>query len=420
MDEAQAKALAEKLGAEFNKQLAQIEGQLKETGKVSEDTATQYKGLDEKISTVETALKSMGDKFSEMVVKQNRSQLPFGGDGADHIKNLQNQIYEQLEAGVKSGAISETGSGRKQFFMKDGHKAMHQKVVGSVTSANLTDGSGNAAYSGTQYMGIVDARKPRTRIRQLLSSGLMSEKLVAYPQFTGGEGTAGYQVNEGDKKAQADFDWKMVPLLPKTIAVTVDVSKQSMMDISWLSGFLSDHMQRLVLDKEDTEILTGVGGANALAGILPQATAYVPTDSDFTTIYDYLIDAESQLEEKFYYATGILLNPRDYAKMLIRKDDSSSYSHPGLIFGGADRSILTFNGVPIYKSSSLARQTGIIADWGTASLLVREGLSFDISYENKDNFEKNMVTLRMEERVALAMYEPGAFMKVDFSGIATV
>lgn len=420
MDEAQVTALAEKLGAEFNKSLAQMEGQIKENGKVSEDTKSQAKGLEEKISTIETALKGMGDEFSEMVARQNREQLPFGSDGVDHIKNLQGQIYDQLEAGIKSGAISEDGTGRKKFHMKDGHKAMHQKVVGSITSANLTDGASGVGYSATQYLGMVDARKPRTRVRQLLSSGVMSEKLVAYPQYTGGEGAAGYQVNEGDKKAQADFDWKMVQLLPKTIAVTVDVSKQSMMDIAWLSGFLSDHMQRLVLNKEDTEILTGVGGNDALHGILPQATAYVPTDSDFNTMYDYLVDAESQLEEDFYYATGILLNPRDYAKMLIRKTDSGEYNHPGLVFGGANRDLLSFNGVPIFKSSALTRQTGIIADWGTASLLVREGLSFDISYENGTNFEKNMVTLRMEERVALAMYEPAAFMKIDFSGIPVV
>jgi len=408
-------ALAEKLGKEFNASLEKIEGQIKQAGIVSEDTAKEHKGLEEKLSTVEKALGDMGEKFSQMVVKQNRDTLPFGRDGGNHIKDLHGQIYEQLVAGVKSGAISEDGTGRKLFHLKEGHKALHQKAVAPITGANLTDGSGNVAYAGTQYMGMVDSRKPRTRIRQLLSSGVMSEKLVAYPQFTGGEGTAGYQVNEGDTKSKADFDWKMVPLLPKTIAVTVDISKQSMMDIYWLAGFISDHMQRLVLDKEDTEILTGTGGANALYGIIPQAQAYTPTDGEFVTMYDYLLDAESQLEELFYYASAALLNPRDYAKMLIRKTSTGEYNHPGLVFGGNQKDLLTFNGIPINKSSALARNTGIIADWATASLLVREGLSFDISYENKDNFEKNMVTLRVEERVALAMYEPGAFMKIDFS-----
>lgn len=417
MDEAQQKALAEKLASEFKAQIEKLEGQIKESGKVAEDAAKDYKGIEQRIADFEA---KTGKDLSEIIVKQNREQLPFGNGSTDHIKDLQGKIYEQLEAGLKSGAISEDGTGRKKFHVKDGHKAMHQKVVGAITSANLTDGASGQGYSATQYMGMVDARKPRTRVRQMLSSGVMSEKLVAYPQYTGGEGGAGYQATEGAKKATADFDWKMVPLLPQTIAVTVDVSKQSMMDIAWLSGFLADHMQRLVLDKEDAEILNGVGGASALHGILPQATAYSATDSDFITMYDYLIDAESQLEENFYYATGILLNPRDYAKMLIRKDDNSAYSHPGLIFGGANRDLLSFNGVPIYKSSALARQTGIIADWATASLLVREGLSFDISYENGTNFEDNMVTLRMEERVALAMYEPAAFMKIDFSGVPTV
>lgn len=417
MDEAQIKALAAELGKDFNEQLQKAQGQMQETGKIAEDTVVQLKGVEDKISLVEKALGGMKEDFSQMVAKMNKSELPFGNDGRNHIKDLQGQIYDQLKSGVEKGDISETATGRKRFDMKDGHKALHQKAVAPITSANLTDGNGNIAYSATQYGGMVDARKPRTRVRQLLSTGLMSEKLLAYPQYTGSEGGANYQVNEGDKKATADFDWKMVPLLPKTIAVTVDVSKQSMMDIAWLSGFLADHMQRMVLDKEDGEILNGAGGANALHGILPQAQTYVPTDAEFDEMYDFLVDAEAQLEEDFYYATGILLNPRAYAKLLVRKTSDGAYNHPGLVFGGTQRDLLTFNGIPIYKSSAIAKETGVIGDWQTASLLIREGLSFDISYENKDNFEKNMVTLRMEERVALALYEPNAFIKIDLTPV---
>jgi len=404
------------IGEDLRKQINQIEGQVKESGKVSEDTAKGFKDIEKRLGELE---KRYGKDIADIALKMNLESLPFGKDGEDHIKALEGQIYEQLKKGVESGAISESATGRKRFTMENGHKALHQKAVGAITSGNLTDGAAGAAYSARQYGPMVDSRQPRTRVRQLLSSGVMSEKLYEYPQLTGGEGGAGYQVAEGDKKATMDLDWKMVPLLPKTIAVTADVSKQSMMDIGWLSSFLADHMQRKVLDKEDTELLNGAGGASALNGILTQAQEYEPTDGDYVTMYDFLVDAEAQLEEDFYYATGILLNPRDYAKMLIRKSDTGEYNHPGLIFGGTQRDLLTFNGIPIYKSSAITRLTGVIGDWQTASLLVREGLSFDISYENNDNFEKNMVTLRMEERVALAVYEPNAFVKIDFSLLAS-
>ena len=53
-----------------------------------------------------------------------------------------------------------------------------------------------------------------------------------------------------------------------------------------------------------------------------------------------------------------------------------------------------------------------------ATLYDRMGVEVLISTENVDDFEKNLATMRCEERLALAVKRPGAFIFGDF-GLVT-
>jgi HK97 family phage major capsid protein len=50
-----------------------------------------------------------------------------------------------------------------------------------------------------------------------------------------------------------------------------------------------------------------------------------------------------------------------------------------------------------------------------AQIFDREAVNVEVSTEDSDNFRKNLVTILCEERLALAVYRPEAFVKGDFS-----
>jgi len=258
-----------------------------------------------------------------------------------------------------------------------------------------------------------------THIRSLLPINTMTSAVFEYPQENSpaGEGAPGYQGAEGTLKPQVDYDITMVQIKPVTIAAWMSVSRQALQDIGWLSGYASRKMTEDLLNFEDQEILMGANGSNQLNGLVTQATAYTRTDGTWNTIFEYLIDAISQQETLNLPPTGILLHPRDYAQLLRYKTTTGEFDFPGLVFAGDNRATLYFMGLPIYKNNKIPRLTGLVGDWNQAELLVREGITFDVSYEDATNFRQNLVTLRIEERIALADYIPRAFMRINFATI---
>ena len=56
--------------------------------------------------------------------------------------------------------------------------------------------------------------------------------------------------------------------------------------------------------------------------------------------------------------------------------------------------------------------TGAFAEG--AQIFDREDANVVISTENQDDFEKNMISVRCEERLALAVYRPESFVKGTF------
>jgi len=414
---AASEAKIDRVNADVNLYIKSLEEQIKvkASGDSINELQAQLKGAGEKYDELVKKFEEQGGDIKALATRLNAESLP-GGSHEARIKSMKSQIQDAFAQFEERGSLSPNFTKSDRVFLNDGQYGVRDfttKAVGTMTTANLTNGYASRDIS----QDVVLTPQNKTHIRQLLPKGTLGNAIFSYPRENGGEGGVGYQQNEGDIKPQIDYDLTMVNIVPAQLAVWMKVSRQSLADISWLSGYASRRMTEDLLNYEDTQILYGDATNNRLDGIIPTATAYVKTEATYVTLFEYLVDMVAQQETLNYNTNGILLHPRDYARLLVYKTTTGEFDFPGLVFGGADRSLLTFMGIPIYKSNRIARLTALVGQWDYAELLIREGISFDISYEDTDNFVRNLVTLRIEERVALAKYQTAAFMKANLATI---
>jgi HK97 family phage major capsid protein len=69
-------------------------------------------------------------------------------------------------------------------------------------------------------------------------------------------------------------------------------------------------------------------------------------------------------------------------------------------------------GRPVVATQAMTVDTALVGAFKLgAQIFDREDANVVISTENSDDFVRNLVTIRAEERLALAVYRPAAFVK---------
>ena len=104
-------------------------------------------------------------------------------------------------------------------------------------------------------------------------------------------------------------------------------------------------------------------------------------------------------------ADAIIVNPTDYVKVV---SAALSTAH-SLFSDNYDR----FLGLPIVKSDLITAGTALVGAFKqAATIIAKGGRRVEIANQNEDDFTKNLVAIRAEERLALAVRIPAAFVKI--------
>ena len=362
------------------------------------DNASALESIKTELEATKASITVVKDEIEKLEAKQNRVKM-----NQVEVKGFNASLADAIEQNADSIAKVGRGEQKRSSFILD------TKAVGNMTEAVNLTGDITRQYANQVYA--LPSRK--VHMRSFLPIGSLSTGLFTFPYESGGEGDPATQT-QGSAKAQVDFDITMKDAAAQYIAGFVRISRQMLDDIPAMTSFLQARLLEKYLVAEDAQILSGNGTAPNLQGILPVATA---ATGAATVDVEQLVQAIAQLESSNYSATGILVNPSDWAAIMNTKNTNAAYSLPASTVVTTDGSV-SIAGIPLYKSTAIAVDKFLVGDYAMgAQIMQNQGISVQFSEQDSDNFTKNMITVRVEARIALPIYYTGAFIYGDFGNV---
>lgn len=267
-----------------------------------------------------------------------------------------------------------------------------------IKTAILGTGAANDPLSGTSRLGLADGPRRRLFIRDLLTPGRTDEAAVEYPIEDTFTNNAAPQNGQNTALAESGitFDLSFQPC--ETIGHFVHVSKQLLNDSAVFNAFLQNSLLYGVRLAEEDSILNGNGTSGALNGLLKAGnfTPFNRTTSPLGTARDTLGRALTQIELADFSPSGIVLNPVEWETIKLSLNVETGY----MLFD-----------IPVAVSNSIASGTFLVGDFQRAAVLFdREDAKVEVSHHNASNYEKNMITVKADERVSLVVTNPLALV----------
>lgn len=403
----------EKLLADVNSKLAEVGDGVKKTAeealKQSKDAGTvsaEVKQKADELLAKQGVLTDAQNKLTERLEQVSTRQLDIeqklsarrGGGGADAPKTLGQSIgeNEKIKAFNGAGTVSIT-------------------VKNAITSSA---GSAGALIVPQRDTETVQLPRRQLFIRQLLQSGPTTSNSIEYARMVTRTNAAA-PVAEGAQKPESNYVWAQDDAPVRTIAHWIAVSRQAMDDIPQLQSDVDGELVYGLDFVEEAEILKGDGTGQHIEGLVTQATVFDGPDIDITAVtkIDILRLAILQASLAEYPADGIVLNDIDWAAIELTKDAGNNYIFASIIQLAGPQ----LWGRPVVSTQAMDVDEFLVGAFRMAAKIWdRMETEVRISSEDRDNFIKNMLTVRAEKRLALAVKRPQAMITGDFaSALAT-
>lgn len=290
----------------------------------------------------------------------------------------------------------------------------------AIISGLTTDADGSAGdLVVPARVGMAPNAMRRMTIRDLLMPGRTSSSSIQFPKETGFTNSAATHTETGGTaKPQSEIKFDIVTASVTTIAHWVLATRQILDDAPMLQSYIDGRLRYGLMLEEEDQLLNGGGTGTDLNGVYTQATASTANLAVVSapTKIDVIRYAMLQASLAEFPATGIVLHPTDWAGIETTKDTAGAY------IIGDPSSTLTPRlwGLPVVATQAITLDKFLVGSFGMAAQIFdRADATVEISTEDDQNFRKNLVTILAEERLALAVYRPEAFVKGDFSDQVT-
>lgn len=359
--------------------------QLKTIGEVGENTKSEIDKLSKEYDGLFDRLQTLEQKGASNSSADNSYNV-----GAEFVKS---EAYKDL---------SEGRTGRARMEVK--------------TAIINATGQNQPLVEADRVGGIYTTPNRILTIRDVLPSSTTSSNLVEFTREASFTNNAGPQIGgspeayENVTKPESAMTFTLHSEPVVTLAHFIPASKQVLDDSASLQSHINGRLMYGLKLKEETQLLSGTGSNHQLNGLITQATSYVNSSSpNYTNEIDIIRDAIRQAHVAEYRPDFLVLNPLDWFSIEIRHVGASDDRY---VVGNPGQGMMSPNlwGLPVVVSNSISAGTFLIGSSMGAEIKDRQQAAVEMSMEDSTNFQKNMVTIRAEERLTLCVYRTEPFI----------
>jgi HK97 family phage major capsid protein len=338
------------------------------------------------------------------------------------IRQARKTLGEAFLDSPEFKSLMQSGSANMPAPYKSGNDVYSQKDLYSALPTG-TPGS----FGTIQRDAIVVPPMRTKRVRDLFPTRTTTAAVIEYFRMTGFVNNAA-AVSERSgtpanftAKPQSSFTFVGEQAPVRTLAHWEAAHRNVLADEPQLRSIIDNELMYGLRLQEDSQILNGDGTGENLTGVLQtngiqtydwSDGAYSATAGMSDTKADAIRRAATLSFLAYYEPTGVVLHPNDWEDIELTKDGNGAYVVAVSVAMGGEQKLWR---IPVVDTPAITEGTALVGAFGTgAQLYDREQASIRISEQHADFFVRNAIVILAEQRLALAVKRPEAFVKVNF------
>lgn len=350
--------------------IEKYDGQVAEAGKADEEIRAEVKALSEQFKR----------EMDELAQKMEKA----GDDVEPEVKSAGDEFVE---------------SAAYKAFLAGGTDKARVEVKNTISSDS------NSTFP-MQRPGIIQGDFTPTTLRSFIPTIRVTSNAVNHLRENAWTNAA-REVTQAQAKPESSLTFTTKNFTVETVAHWLKITEQLAADAPAVVDYVNRRLRHGLAAKIEAQLILGDGTSPNLSGLTDAGnyTAYSLAASG-----DNIHDAASRAKYAMWAATGeapdtVVVNPADWgAEERTREGSAGMY-----LFGG-----LTMAGMRVVLSSSVSAGNLIVMNVAQAVVIFeRQGATVEIGRTGTD-FTSNLLTIRAEERLALAVLRPSLVYYGDY------
>lgn len=382
------------------------------------------------MEAITKALEGIETKLAEMSKKAEAEMAAMGKvstdtkTAIDSLGTEQRVIADRLLALEQKGVRQGDDGGDKsqswgaQFVATEAFKAFaggHANKA-RVEVKNTSVGS-NVTVAPDRKPGVVAGLSKPMTLEAFLPSMPTSSNAVEFVRENVFTNNAA-ETAEAGAKPESSITFTLVNQPVSTVAHWLKISRQLAADNAALAAYVNTRLTYGVNLRVEMQLVNGDGSAPNINGFMHSGnfTAHGYADADLGSTLKKLVLIRKMIADCWNAgapAEAIVLNPIDWAAIEI---DLITTQAGHTLYSVTDAGQPRLFGVPVIQTIGMTADNFAVGAFSQAlTKYDREGVIVELSDSDGDNFTKNLITVRAERRLALAIERPAAIRAGDLT-----